>query len=72
MAALELNVLAINAVTVVPMLAPNIKALACLSLIIFLATKGTTREVVIVLERIAAVVTSPQPNDLYGFLKKKC
>jgi len=71
-AALELNVLAIKAVIVVPMLAPNINAPACLSLIIFLATRGTTREVVMVLERIEAVVSSPHPNDLYGFLKKNC
>ena len=72
MAAFELNVLAMKAVVVVPILAPKINAPACLSLIIFLATKGTTNEVVMVLERMAAVVSNPHPNDLYGFLKKNC
>jgi hypothetical protein len=70
MAAFELNVLARNAVMVVPMLAPKINAPACLSLITFFATKGTTNDVVTVLDRIAAVVSKPHPNDLYGFLKK--
>ncbi len=64
MAAFELKVLAINAVMVVPMLAPKINDPACLSRIIFLATKGTTNEVVTVLDRIAAVVSKPQANDL--------
>ena len=64
MAALELNVLAIKAVMVVPILAPKINAPACLSFIIFFATNGTTKDVVIVLERIAAVVTTPHPKDL--------
>ena len=72
MAAFELKVLAINAVMVVPILAPKINALACLSFIIFLAASGTTSEVVTVLDRIAAVITKPQPNDLNGFLKKNC
>ena len=69
-AALELNVLARNAVIVVPILAPKINAPACLSLITFLATKGTTKEVVTVLDLIAAVVNKPHPKDLKGFLKK--
>lgn len=71
MAAFELNVLAKKAVIVVPMLAPKINAPACLSLITFFATNGTTKEVVTVLDLIAAVVSRPQPNDLKGFLKKK-
>src|SRR5713101_7098506 len=68
MAAFELNVLARKAVIVVPMFAPKIKAAACLSLIIFFATKGTTNEVVTVLDLIAAVVSNPHAKDLYGFL----
>src|SRR5258707_381236 len=70
MAAFELNVLARKAVMVVPMFAPKINAPACLSLITFLATNGTTSEVVTVLDLMAAVVSSPQPKDLNGFLKK--
>jgi hypothetical protein len=31
---------------------------------------GTTTEIVIVLDRIAAVVTAPQKNDFQAFLKK--
>ena len=70
MAAFELKVLARNAVMVVPTLAPKINAPACLSLMTFFATNGTTNEVVTVLERIAAVVSNPHPKDLNGFLKK--
>ncbi len=54
---------AMNAVIVVPILAPIIKGAACFRLTIFLATIGTTSEVVMVLERMAAVVKSPQVND---------
>ncbi len=61
---------AINAVTVVPILAPKIKGAACLSFTIFCATIGTTTEVVIVLERMAAVVSKPHVKDFNGFLKK--
>ena len=59
----EFNVTAMKAVIVVPMLAPIIKGAACFRLTIFFATIGTTTDVVMVLDRIAAVVTSPQPND---------
>ena len=55
---------AMNAVMVVPILAPIIKGAACLSVTIFFATIGTTTEVVIVLDRMAAVVRSPHPKDL--------
>ena len=66
---IELNVLvykvaAIKAVIVVPTLAPIINGAACRSVVIFFATMGTTIEVVTVLDRIAAVVTRPQVNDL--------
>jgi hypothetical protein len=70
MAPLELKMAAINAVIVVPMLAPSMKGAAFLRLTMPFATKGTTSEVVIVLERIVAVVIRPQPNDLSRFLKK--
>jgi hypothetical protein len=43
---------------------------ACLSLTIFFATIGTTTEVVMVLERIAAVVINPHKKDFNGLLKK--
>lgn len=59
------------AVTVVPMLAPIMNGPACFNLTIFFATIGTTTDVVIVLERIAAVVRSPQVNDFNGLLKTK-
>ena len=59
----EFNVAAIKAVMVVPILAPIIKGEACFNVAIFFATMGTTTEVVIVLERIAAVVSNPHPND---------
>lgn len=67
----EFKVAAIKAVTVVPILAPIMNGAACLRLAIFFATIGTTTEVVMVLERIAAVVSSPQLKDLSWFLKKK-
>lgn len=67
---LAFNVAAIIAVTVVPMLAPSINGTAFRRVIIFCATMGTTTEVVMVLERMAAVVTNPQKNDLIVFLKK--
>ena len=66
----EFNVAAINAVTVVPIFAPMINGAACFRLVIFLATIGTTTEVVIVLERMAAVVIRPHAKDLSWFLKK--
>ena len=66
MAAFELNIAAINAVRVVPIFAPKIKGTAFLSLTTFLATNGTTNEVVTELERIAAVVIRPQPKDFKG------
>ena len=72
MAALELNIAAIKAVIVVPMFAPKIKGKADLSFTTFLATKGTTNEVVIVLDRIAAVVSRPHAKDFNEFLKKNC
>ena len=62
---------AMNAVMVVPMLAPRINGAALRSETIRCATIGTTTEVVMVLERIAAVVTVPQKNDFHAFLKKK-
>src|SRR5215510_7769588 len=72
--ALELlvfNVAEINAEMVVPTLAPIIKGAACLRVATFFATIGTTTDVVTVLERIAAVVTTPHPKDFNGFSKKK-
>ena len=36
-----------------------------------MATMGTTTDVVMVLERIAAVVSTPQRKDLKRFIKKK-
>ena len=60
---LEFNVAAIKAVMVVPTFAPIIKGAACFRFAIFLATIGTTTDVVIVLERMAAVVSSPQEKD---------
>jgi len=53
------------------MFAPIIKGAACFRVTIFLATIGTTTEVVIVLDRIAAVVSNPHEKDFKGFLKKK-
>jgi len=54
------------------MLAPSIKGKADFNRITFLATKGTTNDVVTVLERIAAVVNNPQVKDFNEFLKKNC
>src|SRR5882672_10023207 len=70
-AVLAFNVAAIKAVMVVPTLAPMMKGAACLRFAIFLATMGTTTDVVIVLERIAAIVSNPHKKDLNWFLKKK-
>ena|SRR5688572_15692485 len=61
---------AMKAVMVVPRLAPKIKGAALRSETIFCATIGTTTEMVIVLERMAAVVTMPQKKDFQAFLKK--
>ena len=60
-----------NAVMVVPTLAPMIKGAACLRFTILLATIGTTTDVVIELDLIAAVVSNPHEKDLNGLLKKK-
>ena len=60
---------AIKAVTVVPMLAPMMKGTACLRLVIFFATIGTTTDVVMVLERIAAEVRRTQRKDFILFMK---
>ena len=68
---LTLKNAAMKAVMVVPMLAPNINGAALRSETIRCATIGTTTEVVIVLERMAAVVIVPQKNDFHAFLKKK-
>ena len=67
----EFNVAAINAVIVVPILAPMINGAASFNVAIFLATMGTTTDVVMVLERIAAVVSSPHANDLSWILEKE-
>src|SRR5271170_3930880 len=69
-AALELNKAAMKAVMVVPILAPRMKGNTDFLFTIFLATRGTTREVVTVLDRIAAVVSTPQTNDFNGLRKK--
>lgn len=60
---LEFSVAAIKAVIVVPTFAPIIKGAACRRSAILFATMGTTTEVVIVLDLIAAVVNIPQPKD---------
>ena len=67
----ELSVAAMKAVIVVPMFAPMMKGAACFNVAIFFATIGTTTDVVMVLERIAAVVSKPHPKDFNSFLKKK-
>ncbi len=54
----------------VPMLAPRMNGTTPFSLTNFLATRGTTNDVVIVLDLIAAVINSPQPKDWIGLLKK--
>ena len=71
-AAFELNIAAIKAVMVVPIFAPSIKGKADFNRTTFLATKGTTNDVVTVLDRIAAVVNNPQAKDFSEFLKKNC
>ena len=48
---------------VVPIFAPIMNGAACFSVTIFLRTIGTTTEVVMVLERMAAVVSNPQIKD---------
>ena len=68
---LAFNVAAIKAVMVVPILAPKMNGAALRNETIFCATIGTTTEVVMVLERMAAVVVIPQKNDFQEFLKKK-
>jgi hypothetical protein len=68
---LEFNIAAMNAVIVVPTLAPMINGAASFKVAIFFATMGTTTDVVMVLDRIAAVVSSPHEKDLSGFVKKK-
>ena len=62
---------AINAVMVVPIFAPKMKGAACFSLTIFCATIGTTTEVVMVLERMAAVVSKPHDKGFQLTLKKE-
>ena len=69
-AAFELKVAAINAVMVVPIFAPKINGTADFNFTTFFATSGTTKEVVTVLDRMAAVVSNPQVNDFNVFLKK--
>src|SRR5262245_10499392 len=52
------------------MFAPRINGTASSSFTTFLATIGTTSEVVTELERMAAVVSIPQPKDFSGLWKK--
>jgi len=61
---------AIKAVMVVPTFAPIMKGAACRKVVILFATMGTTTEVVIVLDLIAAVVSTPHEKDLNGCWKK--
>ena len=70
MAMLELKMAAMNAVMGVPMLAPNMNGAAFFKLTAPFATNGTTNEVVMVLDRMMAVVRSPHPKDLNRFSKK--
>lgn len=58
----ELNTAATKAVTVVPKLAPMINTATLFKPTTFLAAIGTTTDVVIVLDRIAAVVRNPHPK----------
>ena len=67
---LEFTIAAMNAVIVVPIFAPIINGAAIRIFTIFFATMGTTIEVVMVLERIAAVVMSPQKKDFISPAKK--
>lgn len=68
---LEFTMAAIKAVMVVPMFAPKIKGAAFFMETIRFATRGTTTEVVIVEDRMAAVVVTPQKNALSLFLKNR-
>ncbi len=61
---LEWSAAAIKAVMVVPILAPKMNGAALRNVVTFLATSGTTKDVVMVLDRMAAVNTVPQANDL--------
>lgn len=70
-AAFDSNKTAIKAVIVVPILAPMINGVTLLKRIVFVATKGTTIEVVIELLCAAAVIPNPHANDLYGLSKMK-
>ena len=67
---LTLKKAAINAVMVVPMFAPKMNGAALRNGTMRCATMGTTTDVVMVLERIAAVVMVPQKKDFHAFLKK--
>src|SRR5258708_25760497 len=69
-AVLEFTIADRKALIVVPMFATRINGTALRSLTIFFATKGTTNEVVTELDRIAAVVSTPQVNDFSGLRKK--
>lgn len=66
---LEFKIAAINAVIVVPMLAPRINGAAFFNETKRCATMGTTTDVVIVEERMAAVVVTPQKKEVNVFLK---
>lgn len=61
---------AINAVMVVPVFAPKMNGAALRNDTMRCATIGTTTDVVMVLERMAAVVMVPQKKDFHAFLKK--
>src|SRR5688572_7713905 len=67
----EFKVAAMKAVMVVPMLAPIIKGAAFFNVTTRWATSGTTNDVVMVEERIAAVVVIPQKNAFQLFLKNR-
>src|SRR5690606_10684874 len=67
--ACECDSAAIKAVMVVPIFAPRINGTTFRNETIFFAAIGTTRDVVTVLDRIAAVVISPQKNDFDGLVK---
>ena len=47
---------------VVPMFAPKMNKKAARNLITFLATRGTTKDVVMVLDRIKTVLINPVKN----------
>ena len=68
---LEFKVAAIKAVIVVPMFAPKMKGAAFLRETTRLATNGTTADVVMVEDRIAAVVVTPKKNAFNRFLKNR-